>query len=207
MRLTSARVILAVCFAILFVGSCAEPAKIRLPWTQTDNGQFCKVNDDCKSRKCVDNPGKCAPENYPVNTEGGNYCHHDNHCASKTCRCEKGAFGFCKEWEKWPAGQYDAADADKRRIGRCAPLALIGSRCEKNENCARHVNGTVQCVQGRCAPKDGLGRRDDYCHHNNHCASGVCRCPLGRKDDLCVGHTLDSRVFAYLPRKTGFVCR
>lgn len=68
-------------------------------------GAYCERDAQCLSNHCADGQ-RCAP----VDGTGraGDYCHHNNHCQSRFCGCNKGGFGFCKDWEDWPQGVFDA---------------------------------------------------------------------------------------------------
>ena len=66
------------------------------------NGDSCSADDECMSNHCAN--GKCAPRD--GTGLGGEYCHHDNHCASNACWCPTGdanfwTGGFCPDWEKF----------------------------------------------------------------------------------------------------------
>lgn len=70
-----------------------------------------------------------------------------------------------------------------------APSGL-GGRCEADRDCGD--TDRFQCANGRfCAPRDGTGqpardgRRADYCHHNNHCVTGVCECQGQKEWGFC----------------------
>jgi len=171
-----------------------------------ENGRRCRKNSSCKSGYCA-NGRKCAPRDRTG--KAGDYCHHDNHCAAGGCICAKGLAGFCKNWERWPEGQYDASHSSKKRIGRCGAQRKKGFTCSADYECSgsllcspitktcQPVNKqtnlddgfkctqNTQCKSGycangkRCAPKDGTGKSMDYCHHDNHCASGSCNCSKG----------------------------
>ncbi len=98
--------------------------------------------------------GKCVPRDFVG--DNGDFCQHDNHCASMVC-------------------------AQNRCFGGALPL---GAKCKKEEQCAggnRQLLGdrwTTHCPQGRCAPKDRTGDPGTYCHHDNHCTQGLrCKCP------------------------------
>jgi hypothetical protein len=91
--------------------------------------------------------GKCAPK--PGTGQAGEYCHRDEHCQSDFCIS-----------------------------GRCYQLADLGDVCRKDAEC-----DSGYCADtflgggwGRCAPKNKTGKSGDYCHHNDHCASGECIC-------------------------------
>jgi LysM repeat protein len=144
--------------------------------TRAKNGDSCGGNKECESGYCAD--GKCAPKN--GTGEGGDYCHHDDHCASKTCICPGlppytprgfgfGGGGFCPGWEKF----------DSYNHGTCLAKGENGERCLKNEQCKSNY-----CADGKiCAPVDDTGWKGDYCHHNNHCNSAFyCDCPKGNTD-------------------------
>lgn len=192
---------------LILLGSCGESAKRVLDWKVKDNGFSCRVNDECKSLYCADGK-KCAPkDDYGIVNVGGNYCHHNNHCASKTCECEQGGFGFCKEWEKWVDGQYDARSAALSRVGYCLPQRTLGAACRKGEDCAGFQAGQTDCVENYCAPRNGKGAKDAYCHHDDHCGTGVCRCPEGRDGRFCKGYKDRVAVKSFLDQKTGFICR
>jgi len=78
-------------------------------------GCFCERDAHCLSDNCADGK-RCAPRDRTGIS--GNYCHHNNHCQSGYCSCAKGIFGFCKNWEQWPAGKFNASDR-RIMIGFC----------------------------------------------------------------------------------------
>lgn len=129
-------------------------------------GAICRDNRDCASGYCAD--GRfCAPQD--GTGQPGDYCHHDNQCASSVCFCpgdpHTGAPTFCSGWETRVGAQR----------GMCTARVANGEVCTRNENCLSNY-----CADGRfCAPRDGTGMAGDYCHHGNHCSSGVCICPNG----------------------------
>ncbi len=88
------------------------------PVQDGQNGSFCSRNGHCISGYCADGQ-KCSPRD--GTGQPGAYCHHNNHCSSGFCRCNKGSFGFCRNWEDWPAGTFDASSAQSRyiQIGFC----------------------------------------------------------------------------------------
>lgn len=127
---------------------------------------MCFVDENCKSGRCRE--GVCVP----VDGTGaaGQYCHHEEHCESKICRCPAGdkASGFC--------GTAQIPDT-----GRCDARQGWGGRCTRNENCL--TDG--QCVEGLCAPLNFTGGPGQYCHHDDHCATNLCLCPVGKRGGFC----------------------
>lgn len=128
-----------------------------------DVGGSCKKDHHCRggnkefwgsdwTARCE--RGKCVPRDYVG--ANGDFCQHDNHCASMVC-------------------------AQNRCFGGALPL---GAKCKKEEQCAggnRRLLGdrwSTHCPQGRCAPRDRTGNPGTYCHHDNHCTQGLrCKCP------------------------------
>jgi len=139
------------------------------------NGYTCVRDTDCTSGHCADGK-KCAPQD--GKGQGGDYCHHDNHCKSNICACPGNPNtdrGFCRDWESWPEGQVQG------KTGFCVEQLPNGQMCTRNEDCR-----SGHCADGkRCAPKDGTGKAGDYCHHNNHCASKNCHCKDWDGNDFC----------------------
>jgi len=228
------------------------------------SGMACKTDKDCMKAnyQCAD--GKfCAP----VDKRGkpGEYCHHDNHCASGNCVCPNGkSLGFCKDYEKGNnkgscdgpnkgpkyekspdlgKGCKDLKDCrgeaycsnsvctspysekpcktdndcvngqlcdiglynmcyDKKLMADYLASALTdmaysgrdsqqngftknnqGEACQSDKDCKGLF---VRCADGRfCAKEDGLAFENDYCHHDNHCASKKCMCPKGKSWGFC----------------------
>lgn len=135
-------------------------------------GAECRVNSDCTSGYCA-NGRFCAPQD--GTGQIGDYCHHDNQCASGDCRCpgdlNTEETTFCSNWEIRTGAEQ----------GMCAARSPNGSGCSRNENCL-----SLYCADGIvCAPRDGTGQAGDYCHHGNQCTSGACLCPAG----LATGNT------------------
>ena len=63
-------------------------------------GGRCRADSDCApGLRCADGR-RCA---WPDGTaKAGQYCHHDNHCASKNCKCPADkSWGFCAGWERF----------------------------------------------------------------------------------------------------------
>jgi hypothetical protein len=130
---------------------------------QNDLGSACSNDRDCISNYCAD--GRfCAPRD--GTGQPGQYCHHDNHCASSICNCpgdrHTGGRAFCSNWES-------RTGANR---GTCAAKRPNSVYCNRNEQCE-----SGHCAEEICAPVDGAGLAGDYCHHGNHCRSGVCICP------------------------------
>jgi len=54
-------------------------------------------------------------------------------------------------------------------------MRLDGYPCARSNEC---LSG--YCADGKfCAPKNDTGKAGAYCHHDDHCASGLCVCPDG----------------------------
>lgn len=87
-------------FSPLTHGTCSLPA------VKKRNGDYCAKGEECISGYCADGK-RCAPKD--GTGQSGDYCHHNNHCRSKTCDCPKGTdwLGFCQGWEtlNWQKGQ------------------------------------------------------------------------------------------------------
>lgn len=122
-----------------FIGS---PTPIRELSVQTHK-------NPCKSGRCDWNdPYKCIPND--GTGQVGNYCTHNNHCASKLCVRDHCIAGGATQ---------------------------LGQSCSTNTQC---ISGRCDAAPGhprRCIPNDGTGRSGDYCTHNNHCLGGS-RCVL-----------------------------
>ena len=162
------------------------------------NGAFCSNDRQCRSKNCADEfpglDGRCAPSDYTG--VAGDYCHHDNHCESARCICDRGPAGSCEGWRWLRSG----------RTGHCSARFPNGANCERKENCLSN-----HCADGkRCAPRNDTGRPGDYCHHNDHCMSGNCSCPDGIKS---LGFCKDWEAYSLLSVETlrseasGFLCR
>ena len=62
---------------------------------------LCTRNTECISGQCADGK-RCSPQD--GTGKPGQYCHHNNHCASKRCACPNGNanfLGFCEKFEKF----------------------------------------------------------------------------------------------------------
>ncbi|MCJ7434089.1 MAG: LysM peptidoglycan-binding domain-containing protein, partial [Anaerolineales bacterium] len=60
------------------------------------NGEACTSEDECASVYCAEN--KCAPRN--GTGLSGAYCHHNDHCYSRICECQKiMGSGFCINYQ------------------------------------------------------------------------------------------------------------
>lgn len=146
------------CFAVILQSLALPCFLVAAARAQSGFGELCTNNDQCISGYCAD--GRfCAP---PDGTgRAGEYCHHDNHCASYLCDCDPqtGGASFCRDWER---GNH----------GACLAKKEYGEVCTRNENCLSDY-----CADGHlCAPRDGTGETGVYCHHDNHCASYACSC-------------------------------
>ncbi|MCJ7434601.1 MAG: hypothetical protein MUO77_14035, partial [Anaerolineales bacterium] len=157
-------------------GSCVGPSG-----TDIANGGKCSSNYVCASGYCAN--GLCAPPDGFGRV--GDYCHHNQHCANHYCVCPYGYDGdFCKgyRWFTDKPGQH----------GTCGEWqgAVNGEACKVDNDCqSRH------CADNKCTPINETGLYGEYCHHDNHCASGSCMC-LG---DFTMG--ID---FFGVPACTGF---
>ena len=108
------RVALTLLFAVFLLAPYADAGPVRYG----ANGALCSHNNHCTSGYCADGQ-RCAPRD--GTGASGAYCHHNNHCASGLCRCNKGGFGFCRDWERWPEGVFDSSSAQSPyiQIGFC----------------------------------------------------------------------------------------
>lgn len=173
--------LLLVPISFLITSGC--PPRTLPPGQQKPLGSNCTSNGECQSGHCPEN--KCAPENdtgsggirrlgEEINPISGDYCHHGNHCMTGKCVCPDGTVAdksFCPDYRSWPEGH------EIGKTGTCSELADFGAFCSRNEECMLQ-----HCADGkRCAPKHKKGEKGQYCHHNNHCKSGDCICPGGRK--------------------------
>ena len=79
-------------FGVVTHGKCMGPEP------KERNGAACYANIDCLSGYCADGE-RCAPVD--GTGKSGDYCHHNNHCQSKTCMCPGGRnfWGFCSDWK------------------------------------------------------------------------------------------------------------
>ena len=136
---------------------------------QNVNGQQCRDDANCESGNCAD--GRCAPED--GKGRNGEYCHHNNHCQTGTCTCVNGVdlLGFCLDWENHTEQEILAGGG-----GRCSSVLSLGSTCKKDSQCGpgNKCADAWRLPFGRCAPADTTGLPGEYCHHDNHCASGSC---------------------------------
>jgi hypothetical protein len=169
-------------------------------------GQICKSDTDCNAGlQCADGR-RCAPLN--DTGKAGDYCHHDNHCVTGRCNCDHGQFGFCRDWEQWPAGTFGGGPGNVR-IGFCTGLQPMGGPCRKNSEC----HALLVCADGqRCAPANGTGHEGHYCHHNDHCLPSLqCVCPPGQGQSFGFCQDWESYDFLTAQRmykaKIGFFCR
>jgi len=137
------------------------------------DGYPCSHSDECDSGHCAD--GKlCAPRN--GTGKGGAYCHHGSHCASGECSCPEGngwvgARGFCKDWQSYTPTHHGKCERALKNGQHCSMTLGVwwSYKCESDH-----------CADGKiCAPKNDTGKEGAYCHHDNHCASGLCQCPDG----------------------------
>lgn len=209
--------ILFLAIAALFATLLAVPTET---FAQSrGQGESCNSNRQCASGlQCADGR-KCAPIDgtgfgHPSSVGLSDYCHHDNHCASGSCNCEKGWFGFCRNWEAWPTGKFSTSPREASNIGFCNSRNGMGESCTKTSEC----NPGLQCANGqRCAPPDGTGRSasagrpGDYCHHDNHCTSGSCRCPggnAGKSFGFCRNweNVTPRTALAFNSTRIGFMC-
>jgi hypothetical protein len=186
-------------------GNVCDPVSrtCRSEFTDISNGYFCKFNGQCKSGYCADGK-KCAP----LDTTGipGDYCHHNEHCASGSCECAKGFGGFCRNWESWGPGPRNKSTSGLS-VGICNGKEPLASLCSKNSEC---LSG--KCADGkRCSPVNGTGRPGQYCHHNDHCSSKRCACPSGSANIFGFCEKFENFKSATMLRlnrdRTGFYCR
>ena len=129
-------------------------------------GYGCLNDEDCRSGHCAAGK-KCAYRNGVG--EAGDYCHHDEQCGSGLCICPdgwEGGSGLCKGWEQFTLFGPN---------GTCSAQFEDGYNCTDDKDC---ISGN--CADDKlCAPEDGTGIVGDYCHHDNHCQTGLCLCPDG----------------------------
>jgi LysM repeat protein len=142
------------------------------------NGDRCTKESDCASGYCANRllvqNWRCAPKDKTGRL--GDYCFHDEHCGNKTCYCSTGRTwdGYCKGWDDNCDYDADWSFCDEWEGPE------NGSPCKDNGDCKSNY-----CANGFCAPRDGSGLKGDYCHHQNHCYSGKCECPLLVFGDFC----------------------
>ncbi len=138
------------------------------------NGYPCARSNECDSDYCA-NDKLCAPKDGTGAADG--YCHHDKQCASGLCVCpgEKEGWGggkaFCTGWQNFTPTSHGTCSR-KLENGEQCTMGLwdwSSAKC-KSDNCA---DGKL------CAPKNGTGKEGAYCHHDDHCGSGLCLCPDG----------------------------
>lgn len=144
------------CVACWGTDKCFDPGICE---PKLGNGARCEWNETCQSDYCDD--GRCAP---PKGTgQGGEYCHNDDHCESRFCKCPTGYDGkFCKYW----GNDYYM---NKFGHGTCLARDKNGAPCNRNEECESEY-----CDSGKCAPKPGTGESGKYCHRDEHCQSDFC---------------------------------
>ena len=153
-------------------GSCVDGRKNGDSCAHIQGAASHKV---CASGYCAD--GKCTP---PEGSGlGGDYCHNNAQCANFICICPNGYNGdFCKGYQNFTA--------EPGKHGYCtkAPPTSNGQLCWKAGECA-----SKHCAEYLCAPVDYTGKAGEYCHHNNHCQSKQCKCPLGTDIlGFCIGY-------------------
>lgn len=130
--------------------NCISPAGGGQCRPQVGIGAYCEDNNACaEGRRCDRGAGtqgtrRCIPDD--GEGQGGDYCSHDNHCASIDCIGAPGR-------------------------GVCSAVDNNGAWCDENRDCdsGRCDVGWSTTNTRRCIPNDGTGRDDDYCTHNNHC--------------------------------------
>lgn len=148
---------------------------------QQEVGEF-----QCRSAASLAITGRRA-----CNADGD--CLHYQRCENSQCRIKPGMEDYARSLrQRISSGDLSLAcraDSDCRAdqrcntdIGFCEAVRDIeyrrpaGSSCSMNSQCA----SGLFCADGqRCAPIDGTGQRGAYCHHDNHCKSKACTCPLG----------------------------
>jgi len=144
-----------------------------------DIGESCSNDSECDPGICKSN--RCVPKSKGWD---GAKCISNDQCTSGICQCFYG--------NVYGAGQHTfpcppAAVLNEKMLGTCVgptnEKLANGSQCSKKSECA-----SDNCYKGLCAPKDGLGRLGDYCHHNDHCFNNYCKCPNGYDGDLCKGY-------------------
>ena len=147
------------------------------------NAEVCRSDNECASGHCAN--GVCAPKDGAG--QPGDYCHHDNHCASGFCLCREGYKGYSGKFCKTNA----FTQLPSHGICIVPPGFENGESCSVDDDCKSN-----HCANCKCAPRDGTGIFGDYCHHNNHCASGVCTCPTGQADFWSLGFCPDWQSFS-----------
>jgi LysM repeat protein len=111
----------------------------------------------CVSNYCYF--GVCAPQG---KGDEGDYCFANKHCLSGVCDC-------LEDNKLVPCGPPRPGMG-----GTCGKGYGMGEFCNGDNDCASNY-----CANGQCAPKNGTGQYREYCHHNDHCATGLCYCPEG----------------------------
>lgn len=113
-------------------------------------GDTCAEHGDknpCERGFCAGSPGhyRCTlPDGHG---RMGDYCDHDNQCASLKCNLEA-----------------ETCEAH-------GPLGL-GEHCSEDTSC-QYGRCDRANWPSRCIPNDGTGIAGDYCTHQNHCRSGL----------------------------------
>jgi LysM repeat protein len=149
--------------------------------------ESCSSDSECESGLCKNN--LCTPS---VLGEDEVVCFANDQCASGVCSCYESDRDNLdpnrRPYNPIPCPpEYDPQE-HARVIGICqGPLWYSkyanGHTCSEDDYCA-----SLNCVNGLCAPPEGLGRQGDYCHHDNHCYNDFCLCPTGYDGDFCAGY-------------------
>ena len=127
-------------------------------------GKSCKKTSECgKGLHCA-NDKFCAPIDYTG--KHGDYCHHDNHCASSRCECPGGkSFGFCSNYEK--GNNKGTCHGDSPRAGR--KVCDVDLVCGIGLICYRGF-----CRIGCWTDLDCEYKQGEICS-NNKCTKNVCK--------------------------------
>jgi len=164
-------------------------------------GYKCSKNEECASGLYCADGKRCAP--LKGTGQEGDYCHNNDHCDSKLfCLCPGGydAERCSEDWKTFVStdepegcywghdGQYCYASLEESYLpsdyGKCVARDQNGAPCSRNEDC--ESGNCAEAFGGgkRCAPKDGTGQGDEYCHQQNQCQSGWCVCAAEPKKIL-----------------------
>ncbi len=168
------------CAAGLFCASLnGEPAQC-IPEHTLDDGASCTEHNQCASRRCNLETGRCASSPGAVCTEEdgcgpGASGLLDQVCVDGVCQPDSGDNGaVCTEAQDCLSGIC--------KNNKCVP-GNTGDSCDVPEHCQSNI-----CAMGVCSD----GETGDSCNAPEHCKSNICAidtCSNGENGDACIGDT------------------